>query len=68
MQVEDESVSYASKMSIADGRLTWTEPAEQILARFRGVTPRTRRMVRTGRKTASRSVVWRLPTSDWCSP
>ena len=38
-QVEDESVSYASKMSIADGRLTWTEPAEQILARFRGVTP-----------------------------
>ena len=39
VQVEDESVSYASKMSIADGRLTWTEPAEQILARFRGVTP-----------------------------
>ena len=39
MQVEDESVSYASKMSIADGRLTWTEPSEQILARFRGVTP-----------------------------
>ena len=38
-QVEDESVSYASKMSIADGRLTWTEPAEQILARYRGVTP-----------------------------
>ena len=39
VQVEDESVSYASKMSITDGRLTWTEPAEQILARFRGVTP-----------------------------
>ncbi len=39
VQVEDESVSYASKMSIADYRLTWTEPAEQILARFRGVTP-----------------------------
>ena len=39
MQAEDESVSYASKMSIADGRLTWTEAAEQILARFRGVTP-----------------------------
>lgn len=39
VQVEDESVSYASKMGIADGRLTWTEPAERILARFRGVTP-----------------------------
>lgn len=38
-QIEDESVSYASKMSIVDGRLTWTEPAEQILNRYRGVTP-----------------------------
>jgi methionyl-tRNA formyltransferase len=31
--------SYAHKMSIADGRLDFNEPAERVLATFRGVTP-----------------------------
>ena len=66
VQVKDESVSYASKMSIADGRLTWTEPAEQILARFRGVTPEPGAWCELGEnrfKIGGR----RLPTSA-CSP
>ena len=31
--------SYAHKMSIADGHLDFNEPAERVLATFRGVTP-----------------------------
>jgi methionyl-tRNA formyltransferase len=31
--------THAAKLTIDDGRLTWTEDAERVLDRFRGVTP-----------------------------
>ncbi|MDO5750988.1 MAG: methionyl-tRNA formyltransferase [Rothia sp. (in: high G+C Gram-positive bacteria)] len=38
VQTEDDSVSYAAKMSIEDGKLDFAEPAQAIVARYRGVT------------------------------
>ena len=38
VQIEDDSVSYAAKMSIEDGKLDFAEPAQAIVARYRGVT------------------------------
>lgn len=31
--------THAAKLTIEDGLLTWTEPAQRVLDRFRGVTP-----------------------------
>lgn len=33
------ATTYAAKLEAEDGRLDWTRPADEVLARFRGTTP-----------------------------
>ncbi|WP_127795240.1 methionyl-tRNA formyltransferase [Agromyces sp. LHK192] len=33
------AATFAPKLTVDDGRLDWTQPAEVVLARYRGVTP-----------------------------
>ncbi|MGO1770160.1 MAG: methionyl-tRNA formyltransferase, partial [Microbacterium sp.] len=36
---QEGEATYASKLALDDGRVRWEEPAEQVIARHRGVTP-----------------------------